>query len=105
MEVSASPAPLRWQGRTMGAQQAQFGTVSEVPLKPIALAAAGVATKAGTLLALMAGAAPGVPPRGVVRTTWLSGSAVPDFRWAYIASMACTKYTCRGTKRVSKPLK
>ena len=34
-----------------------------------------------------------------------SGSALPDFKWAYIASIAWLKYGCSGTKRVSNPLK
>ena len=59
-----------------------MGTCSEVPLKPIWSATAGVAENAGTLAAVIAGAAPGVPPRTVVRTTWLGGSAVPLFRFA-----------------------
>ena len=77
----------------------------DVPTKPIWSPAAGAATKGGTLAAVMAGAAPGTPPRGVVRTTWLGGSALPDFKWAYIASIAWLKYGCSGTKRVSNPLK
>ena len=48
-------------------------------------AAAGVAASGGTLAVVIAGAAPGLPPRGVARTTWLAGSGVPDFRCAYIA--------------------
>ena len=43
----------------------------------MALAAAGVVASGGTLAAVMAGALPGVPPRGTVRTTWLAGNALP----------------------------
>ena len=43
---------------------------------------------AGTLAAVMAGAAPPVPPRTTVRTTWLAGNALPDFRLSYTASSA-----------------
>lgn len=60
----------------------------DVPAKPIWSAAAGDATNGGTWAAVMAGAAPGVPPRGVVRTTWLAGSGAPFFRCAHIAFMA-----------------
>ena len=62
-----------------------------MPLKSIVSAAAGAAFIEGTCAACNAGAAPGVPPRGVVRTTWLGGSAVPSFSFAYIASIAWLK--------------
>lgn len=35
---------------------------------------AGLVEIGGTLLLLIAGAAPGTPPRGTVRNTWLSGN-------------------------------
>ena len=49
-------------------------------LTSMVLAVLGRATKGGTWAAVMAGAAPGWPPRGVVRTTWLAGSAVLQAR-------------------------
>ena len=69
----------------------QFGTLIVDPLTAIAFPAAGATAIGGTLPAVMAGAAPGVPPRGVVRTTWLGGSAVPFFSFAYIAFIAGPK--------------
>ena len=44
--------------------------------------AAGLAAIGGTFAAVMAGAAPGVPPRGVVRTTCEGGRGVPFLRLA-----------------------
>ena len=58
------------------------GTATVLPLTEIAFAATGVVTKFGTFDAVIAGAAPGTPPRGVVRTTCDAGSAVPFFRFA-----------------------
>ena len=49
----------------------------------------GMGNPVGRLV--MAAAAPAVPPRGVVRTTWLAGSALPLFRCAHITSMAWLK--------------
>ena len=51
-------------------------------------AAAGVATIFGTLAAVIAGADPAVPPRGVVRITWLGGNAVPLLRRAHMPASA-----------------
>ena len=45
-------------------------------LKVMTSAAAGVAAIGGTLAVVIAGAAPGEPPRGVVRTTCDAGIAV-----------------------------
>ena len=60
-------------------------------LKVIAFAADGVAAIAGTFAEVIAGAAPGVPPRGVVRITCDAGIAVPFFRFAKRMSIARTK--------------
>src|SRR5215510_10081074 len=67
------------------------GTRIVVPLKSIVSAAAGAAFIEGTHAASNAGASPGEPPRGFVRTTWLGGSAMPSFSFAYIAFMASKK--------------
>lgn len=77
--------------RAVGDLPRDYPTLRDVPAKPIWFAATGTATNGGTLAAVMAGAAPATPPRGVVRTTWLAGKAAPDFRWAYIASIAWLK--------------
>jgi hypothetical protein len=62
---------------------------------------AGSCAIGGRLLAVIGGAAPGVPPRGVVRTSWLRGSGVRFFKWSYIRLSAWIPYTCSGMKRVS----
>ena len=67
----------RWDRRLT-----QSGTTRVLPFSVIASPAAGVLAMAGTLAAVSAGAAPGTPPRGVVRNTWLGGSGVPFFKWA-----------------------
>ena len=77
-------------GRREAVPDDQFGTASEVPENPIWVASSGAATMPGTLAVVIAGAAPAKPPRGVARTTWLAGSAVPERRCAYIASIART---------------
>ncbi len=76
----ATRGSVRARMQALGRVGAQFGTVSDVPEKPIWSAAAGVALGAGTLAAVIAGAAPGAPPRGVARTTWLGGNAMPILR-------------------------
>ena len=48
-------------------------------MKPIWSATKGAAMIGGTLAVVIAGAASGTPPRGVARTTWLGGNAVPFF--------------------------
>lgn len=68
--------------RTAESADAQFGTETVLPLTVIALADVGVVTNVGTFAVVIAGAAPGMPPRGVVRTTCDAGSAVPLFRFA-----------------------
>lgn len=60
----------------------QFGIDTVEPLTTIALAEVGAWTNVGTFAAVIAGADPGVPPRGVVRTTCDAGSAVPFLRFA-----------------------
>ena len=60
----------------------QLGTDTVLPLTVMALAAVGVVTNVGTLVAVIAGADPATPPRGVVRTTCEPGSAVPLLRFA-----------------------
>lgn len=60
-------------------------------LKVIRSVLAGEAWMGGTLAMLIAGAAPGVPPRGTVRTTWLGGSGVPFLRWLYMRSIASSQ--------------
>ena len=59
--------------------------------KVIWFAALGAAAIGGTLAAVIAGAAPGVPPRGTVRTTCDGGSGTLCVRCAYIASIALMK--------------
>ncbi len=54
-------------------------------------AAAGFAAIGGTFASVIAGAAPGVPPRGVVRTTCEGGSGVPLRRWFHMRSIAWMK--------------
>ena len=57
----------------------------------IVFAIAGVAVILGTLAVVIAGAAPGVPPRGIVRTTWLGGKGVEFLSLAQTMSMAWLK--------------
>src|SRR6476620_8118566 len=80
-----------------GESWGQSGTAMAPAVMAITLAAVGVAAGGGTLAALMAGALPGVPPRGTVRTTWLGGRALPLARWSYTASSAWFRYACSGT--------
>src|SRR3990167_2955373 len=75
----------------------QSGMAMAPAVMAMALPVTGVAASGGTLAAVMAGAAPGVPPRGTVRTTWLAGSALPVVRCSYTASSAWFRYTCSGT--------
>ena len=51
----------------------------------------------------MAGAAPGTPPRGVGAHHLAGGSAPPDFKWAYIASIALVEVRMQRHKARIKP--
>src|SRR4029077_5365670 len=82
-------------------RQGQSGTF-KVPLeKVIWSAAAGVAGMSGTFCDFVMTEL--VEDRGVVRTTWLGGMAVPDLRWSYIKSRLSMTYRWRGMKRVWYP--
>ena len=74
------------QAGTSVKPESQSGIVNVFALNVMASAAAGVVAIGGTLADVIAGAAPGVPPRGMVRTTWLGGNAVPFLRFAYMRS-------------------
>ena len=65
--------------------------MSTFPENVIRLPEVGCAAMGGTLAAVICGAEPGVPPRGVVRTTYDGGSAVPLRRRFQTKSIAWLK--------------
>src|SRR5450755_2912135 len=69
---------------TLIGRDAQSGMVTVLFENVIWSPAAGAALMGGTFARVIAGAAPGVPPRGTVRTTCDGGSAVLLFNRAYI---------------------
>src|SRR5512141_2186512 len=84
--ASPDPSTPRRRGAT-----AQSGTLIVPFAVVIVFAAAGVAAIFGTLAAVIAGADPAAPPRGVARITWLGGKAALLFRRAHMRSMPLTK--------------
>ena len=86
-------APANRDGLRLHAREArnQFGTLMVHADVVIVFAAAGVALIFGTFEAEIGGAKPGLPPRGVVRTTWLAGSGVLFFSFAHMMSIALRK--------------
>ena len=61
------------------------------PLKRIKFDSTGAGAIGGTFAGVIGGAAPGVPPRGAVRTTWLGGNGVPSRKCRYMRFTAWTK--------------
>ena len=83
-ETTRAPA-----GRVDGSRQS--GIVTVLPENVIWFAAAGALEIGGTLKVVTAGADPGVPPRGTVRTTCAGGSGVFAVRFAHTLSIALMK--------------
>ena len=84
-------------GDNQGLSEARALAVADFLRRALELPASAVAM-AGTLVAESAVA---LVARAVVRTTWLTGSAAPLFRWLHIAFSAWFRYGCSGTALVS----